>query len=149
VRKRLLILLAVLGLGAVALAAALGSAFGNGVIPTGEHTAGFFRFFAWSSGPRAFGALRFVEASPNQVLNVVELPAVQRAEFSGNSVVFRGPGTLNRHRVLVVVRAVDNRGPNHPGDPDEFQITCFRENQIVYQRQGPVVHGDIAVFTRP
>ncbi len=146
-RKRLLILLAVLGVGATALAAVLGSAFGQGAIPTGERTAGFFRFFVFARGHSVFGALRFVEASPHQVLNVVELPAVQRAEFSENTVVFSGPGRLNGEPVVVVVRAVDNR-PRH-NTPDEFGIACFRENQMVYSRRGPVLHGDIAVFSRP
>lgn len=150
-RKRLLVLLAVFGLGVTALAAAIGSAFGNGAIPTGERTAGFFRFWVQSSGERVFGALRFVEATPaHGVLNEVSILHVMRADFSQNTVVFSGPGTLNGEPVVVVVRAVDNRNPRNPGHtPDEFGIACFRENQMVYDRRGPVLHGDIAVFSRP
>jgi hypothetical protein len=144
-RKRLLILLSVLGLGAAVIAITAGAlamtqvreikVFGDGVIPTGPQRDGIFSFLVrLPRGGQVSGTMRFVEVSPDQQLNLVELPVVEQAEFSedSDSGVFQGPGYLNGEPVWVVVQVEDRRGPRRPGPRDEFGVACFSGGRLVF-----------------
>lgn len=146
--KKALAALGICGLAAAALAA-MGAAMGRGAIDLDGAT-GFFDFGVRADGNRVGGSLRYAVGTRegDELRLIIELPAVQRANFEAHSVTFAGPGVIRDRtrsmRVMVEVHAFDGgeRG-------DAFGIVARDPmGNVVYGARGPVAHGNIAIRTQ-
>jgi hypothetical protein len=141
--KKISALVLVLGLAALAMALVSHHARGRGAIAVGEEARGAFGLEVHKMNQEVRGRMEFTERTRQGVRHVVKLPAVVGADFEDRSVVFAGPGMLDRNRVRVEVRALDGADPEHP---DAFAIVCRNpEGRIVYSARGQLLEGEIVI----
>jgi len=67
---------------------------------------------------------------------------VQKAVFEKNAVHTAGEGILNEQHVIVEVLAVDGTPENKP---DFFSIRALKEDKVVFEASGVVMHGNILI----
>lgn len=125
---------------------------GNGAIRVGDRHMGLFRFEVYKSEDQVKGSARFeVMNKDKQVLMVIGVPKVMKAQFTNHSAEFGGKGIMRKgteeRPVLVHIFAADAKDSTEY--KDKFAVKCFDgSGNVVFSAGGIVQHGDIIIGKR-
>ena len=140
--KRILVIVGVLGLAAMAWAISH-RAVGRGVVEGGSFAGAHFDFFVQQpQDPNHKNSFLFHDDGMFIPVRIV-VAQINRLGFERHAVHFSGRGTYNEDTpVLVTVSAYDGGRAGH----DRFRMVA-RDNQgnVVHSAEGNVIEGDIAI----
>lgn len=123
---------------------------GQGVIATGQRSAGYFAFGVRSNGSITEGMLRYRDGNSTQVNVAIDVPMVAMSNFGTHNVAFAGRGRLTANNTTVTDVNVQVEALDSPHlTPDRFRIIATdMAGNVVYQAAGDLRSGDIVVIVR-